>query len=177
MVLMYFQPLERSLWFYLDDAKPPIGSGSQFSGIYMIEFKSELPANRTRPWIFKPPKWKWSSWKAQTKNEKRAFRTGDRYTYFCISDVWLDFLRRLLCLIFLYFVWFIWPLCTACRILVSGPGIKTMPPALGRQILNHWTTREVSVFLYYGFSILLGMSSADTLHNWPWRWLAKRQLL
>ena len=42
MVLMYFQPLEISLWFYMDDARPPIGSGSRFSGICTIEFKNEL---------------------------------------------------------------------------------------------------------------------------------------
>ena len=33
----------------------------------------------------------------------------------------------------------------ACGILVSWLGTEPMSPALGRQILNHWTTRKVSV--------------------------------
>ena len=74
--------------------------------------------------------------------ESLSYTHENRYTYFCISDVWLDFLRRLLCLIFLYFVWFTWPLCTACRIFVSGSGIKTMPPEVEAQSLNHWTPRK-----------------------------------
>ena len=32
---------------------------------------------------------------------------------------------------------------SACGILVPQPGIKPMPPILGVQSLNHWTTREV----------------------------------
>ena len=31
----------------------------------------------------------------------------------------------------------------ACGILAPWPGIKPTPPAIGRQNLNHWTTREV----------------------------------
>ena len=38
---------------------------------------------------------------------------------------------------------FFWPRRVACRILVPGPGIEPMPPALGVQSLNHWTTGEV----------------------------------
>ena len=30
-----------------------------------------------------------------------------------------------------------------CEILVPQPGIKPMPPSLGAQSFNHWTTREV----------------------------------
>ena len=41
-----------------------------------------------------------------------------------------------------------WPCLKACRILVPWPGIKTMPPALGAWSLNHWTTREVPIFIY-----------------------------
>ena len=33
--------------------------------------------------------------------------------------------------------------CTACGILVPWSGIKRVPPALGAQSLNYWTTREV----------------------------------
>ena len=36
-----------------------------------------------------------------------------------------------------------WPHHVARGILVPGPGIKLMPPALEAQSLNHWTTREV----------------------------------
>ena len=31
----------------------------------------------------------------------------------------------------------------ACEILTPQPGIKHTPPALGRQIFSHWTTREI----------------------------------
>ena len=37
----------------------------------------------------------------------------------------------------------------ACGILVPQPGIKPMPPALEAQSLNHWTTREVLLFLIF----------------------------
>ena len=30
-----------------------------------------------------------------------------------------------------------------CGILVPGPGIQPESPCMGRQILSHWTTREV----------------------------------
>ena len=35
----------------------------------------------------------------------------------------------------------------ACKILVLQPGIKPTSPCIGRWILNHWTTREVSRML------------------------------
>ena len=36
-----------------------------------------------------------------------------------------------------------WPCRAAFRILLLRPGIEPMPPALGAQSLNHWTTGEV----------------------------------
>ena len=50
-----------------------------------------------------------------------------------------------LCFLFLF-----WTHLTACRILVSWPGIKSEPFAVQAQGLNHWTTREVPLH----FSIL-----------------------
>ena len=38
---------------------------------------------------------------------------------------------------------FCWPYLAACRILVPQPGMEPLPPTLGAQTLNHWTTREV----------------------------------
>ena len=40
---------------------------------------------------------------------------------------------------------FFWPHHTACGILVPGPGIEPVPPALEAWRLNHWTAREVPV--------------------------------
>ena len=33
--------------------------------------------------------------------------------------------------------------------LVPLPGIKPRPPALEEKSLNHWTTREVSYFIWF----------------------------
>ena len=49
--------------------------------------------------------------------------------------------------LFLYFQFF-WPHCMPCRILVPGPGIKPMLPALEAWILNHWTARRVFAVLF-----------------------------
>ena len=38
----------------------------------------------------------------------------------------------------MFYFWYV-----ACKILVLWPGIKPLPPALGAQSLNDWTTREV----------------------------------
>ena len=46
-----------------------------------------------------------------------------------------------------FFFLFFWPCHAACGILVQ-PGIKPMPPALGAQSLNHWTTREVPKYVW-----------------------------
>ena len=54
----------------------------------------------------------------------------------------------------LFFFFFSWPCHVECRILVPGLRIKPMPPALGVQSLNHWTTREVlKCNLTYGQSL------------------------
>ena len=48
---------------------------------------------------------------------------------------------------------FFWPCHVECRILVPRLRIKPMPPALGVQSLNHWTTREaLKCSLTYGQS-------------------------
>ena len=41
------------------------------------------------------------------------------------------------------FFFFFWPRHVACRIFVLQSGTEPMPPALGVQSLNYWTTREV----------------------------------
>ena len=43
----------------------------------------------------------------------------------------------------LAFFGFFWPRRGACRILVPGPGIELVPPAVEAQSLNHRITREV----------------------------------
>ena len=48
----------------------------------------------------------------------------------------------------LLFVFCLWPHQAAHGILVLGPGIKFMPPAVDMQNLNHWTTSEVPTFRY-----------------------------
>ena len=48
-------------------------------------------------------------------------------------------------LVFFSFFFF-WPHYAACGILVPRPGIEPVPPALGAQSLNHWTTREVPLY-------------------------------
>ena len=35
-----------------------------------------------------------------------------------------------------------------CGILVTQPGMEPVPPALEAQRLNHWTAREVQVFIF-----------------------------
>ena len=43
--------------------------------------------------------------------------------------------------------------CTeAYGILVSQPGIESAAPGTGTRILNHWTTREVLVSIYYSIN-------------------------
>ena len=37
------------------------------------------------------------------------------------------------------------PHCAICRILVSRPGIKQVPPAMEVWRLNHWTVREIPI--------------------------------
>ena len=40
------------------------------------------------------------------------------------------------------FFFFLWPWCTACGILVPGPGIEPASPAAEAQSLNNWASRE-----------------------------------
>ena len=48
----------------------------------------------------------------------------------------------------LFFVFFFLPHHTACRILVPDQGSNLCPPTVEGQILNHWTTREVPLFIF-----------------------------
>ena len=45
-----------------------------------------------------------------------------------------------------------WPHTCHAGILVPGPGIEPMPPALGAEGLKHWTTREVPPLLFLNVS-------------------------
>ena len=51
--------------------------------------------------------------------------------------------------------------CAACGILVPQPGIESSPPALEAQSLNHWTTREVPIFLSFRLSCSSTISGKD----------------
>ena len=42
-------------------------------------------------------------------------------------------------------------------IFVPWPGIKTAPPAVEVQSLNHWTTRKVAFFLSFSFLLLFSL--------------------
>ena len=43
----------------------------------------------------------------------------------------------------------------ACRILVPGPGIEPVPPAVETWSLKHWTTRAFPILVFFFFSIRL----------------------
>ena len=49
--------------------------------------------------------------------------------------------------------------CTACGILVPRPRMAPMPPALEAQSLNHWTTREILVSVFFITAFLAGVKS------------------
>ena len=61
---------------------------------------------------------------------------------------------------------FSWPPLVACGILVPCPGIKAVPPALGVQSLNHWTTREVPCLLLI-LSLLFTKISKSVFSPFP----------
>ena len=61
---------------------------------------------------------------------------------------------------------FFWPPLVACGILVSCPGIKAVPPALGVQSLNHWTSREVPCLLLI-LSLLFTKISKSVFFPFP----------
>ena len=42
-----------------------------------------------------------------------------------------------------FFLFFFFLCCAVRHVELPRPGIEPMPPALGAQSLNHWTTREV----------------------------------
>ena len=54
---------------------------------------------------------------------------------------------------------------TACRILVSQPGIEPVPPAVEVWSLNHWTAREVPCFSFFFFFFLLAYGLLNFLNN------------
>ena len=47
------------------------------------------------------------------------------------------------------FFFFFWPRCMACGIQVPQPEIEPVPPSVEAWSLNHWTTREVPVYLFW----------------------------
>ena len=56
-----------------------------------------------------------------------------------------------------------WPHCAACGILVPQPGIEPVPPAVEAWSPNHWTAREVHIYLptylsIYHLSIYISIS-------------------
>ena len=55
--------------------------------------------------------------------------------------------------VFLTLLCVMWDLSSPCGILVPQPGIKPVPPVVGAQSLNHWTTREVPLCVLFGFTI------------------------
>ena len=65
--------------------------------------------------------------------------------------------------VYIYFLFFIFFDRVACGILVPGPGIEPMPPAVEAWNLNHWTAKEVPEmspfftlgFQHCGFDILI----------------------
>ena len=65
----------------------------------------------------------------------------------------------LLFVAFLFFKIFS-PCHVICRILVSCPGIESVPPVVKAQNLNHWTAREVLrlFFSFWGRPVLLWTS-------------------
>ena len=50
---------------------------------------------------------------------------------------------------FFFLTFTLWPCHSACCTLVPQPGIEPLSPALEVQSLNHWTSREVPLFLFY----------------------------
>ena len=76
---------------------------------------------------------------------------------------------RFVWVFFFFFFWFAWALqsttCAslvavpglscpkACGILVPRTGIEPAFPCIARWILNHWTTRQVPVFRYFGVAV------------------------
>ena len=52
------------------------------------------------------------------------------------------------------FFFFFWLLCMVGGILVPQSGIRSTPPAVEVQSLNHWTTRGVSLFIFESTCLL-----------------------
>ena len=55
----------------------------------------------------------------------------------------LCYQERKVLFVFAIFFFFFWSHCTACGILVPGPGIEPIHFALEALNLNHWTARKV----------------------------------
>ena len=50
------------------------------------------------------------------------------------------------------YIYIYWLHHVACTILVPQPGSKSMPPAVEAWILNHWTTREIPIYIFIYFN-------------------------
>ena len=59
-----------------------------------------------------------------------------------------------------FFFFFFWLHSMACGILVPGPGIEPMPPAIEEQSPNHWAIREVPQSLIWELR-------SQKPHRWP----------
>ena len=51
--------------------------------------------------------------------------------------------------------------CAVCRILVSRPGIKQVPPAMEVWSLNHWTVREIPIKSFNKRKLSLSSKNQD----------------
>ena len=68
-----------------------------------------------------------------------------------------------------FFNFIFWLRCMSCGMLVPRPGIEPVPPALGAQSLNHWTTREVPAVLFLKLDIIRTRKSLLKICDHPSR--------
>ena len=107
--------------------------------------------------------WKW--WKVILQRIPRIPLQGVREAC-VIGSVAMWNSKESLFFIFILFYFFL-AARVACRILVPQPGIKSVPPTMEVQSLNHWTAREVP----WEFPFL---SLIPTHINYPWLWLQEQ---
>ena len=81
---------------------------------------------------------------------------GRSVIFFCLKDfvcffnvdhfykVLLNLLQYCFCFLCFWFLWHV-------EILASQTGLESIPPATGRQSLNHWTAREVPQVIFFNF--------------------------
>ena len=83
---------------------------------------------------------------------------------YCLLMIFSTLLLVSLSLFFSFFnlfTWLFWVLVAACKLgcgmwdLVPWPGIEPGPSALGARNLNHWTTREVPLLIFFSFIFII----------------------